>query len=158
LGKPTAMNEGFQILFLALFLLPAIYFLITLQNTLKAISPENRKMPPANVWLMCIPVFNFYWQFIVVEKMAKSIVAECNKLQIPLKENKPGYNLGLAWNICYLLFLIPVIKTFIAFFLIIFWILYWVKINQYQKMIIGNQNSFQLDVEKNIFYGDKPVN
>lgn len=158
MGKPTAMNEGFQILFLALFLLPAIYFLITLQNTLKAISPENRKMPPANVWLMCIPVFNFYWQFIVVEKMAKSIVAECNKLQIPLKENKPGYNLGLAWNICYLLFLIPVIKTFIAFFLIIFWILYWVKINQYRKMIIGNQNSFQLDAEKNIFYGDKPVN
>jgi uncharacterized membrane protein YphA (DoxX/SURF4 family) len=152
------MSEGFQFLFLALFLLPAIYFLITLQNTLKAISPENRKMPPANVWLMCIPVFNFYWQFIVVEKIAKSIAAEYNKLQIPLKENKPGYSLGLAWNICYLLFLIPFIKTFVAFFLLIFWVLYWVKINQYRKMIIQDQNSILPDAERNIFYGDKPLN
>ena len=150
------MNEGFQFLFLALFLLPAIYFLITLQNALKAISPENRKMPPANVWLMCIPVFNFYWQFIVVEKIAKSIAAEYNKLQLPLKENKPGYNLGLAWNICYLLFLIPFIKTFVAFFLLIFWILYWVKINQYRKMMIKDQNSILPDAERNIFHGDTP--
>ena len=37
-----------------IFLVPYIFFLLTLQNTLKAISYENRKMPPANVWLMLL--------------------------------------------------------------------------------------------------------
>jgi len=48
----------FQIIILALFLVPGIFFLLTLQNTLKVISPENRKMQPSNVWLMFIPLFN----------------------------------------------------------------------------------------------------
>ena len=67
-------------------------------------------MPFANVWFLCIPFFNFYWQFVVVNKIAQSIAMECEKLQIPVKESKPTYKLGLTWNICYILFLIPIIK------------------------------------------------
>jgi len=151
------MLPAYQFLFLGLFILPAIFFLITLQNTLKAISSENRKMPSANVWLLCIPLFNFYWQFIVVNKIPQAIALECGKLQIPVKETKPTYSLGLSWNICYILFLIPVIKSWIAIVLIIIWILYWIKVNQYRKLIIENQNTFLLDAERNIFYGDKVV-
>jgi len=151
------MLHTYQFLFLVLFILPAIFFLLTLQNTLKAISSENRKMPSANVWLLFIPVFNFYWQFIVVDKIAQSISLECEKLQIPVKEARPTYNLGLCWNICYILFLVPVIKLFVAVILTIFWILYWVKVNQYRELIIENKNTFLLDAERNIFYGDNVV-
>ena len=69
-------GPGFQFLFLALFLIPAIFFLLTLQNTLKAISEENRKMPPANVWLMFIPLFNIVWQFIMVDRIAHSLLVQ----------------------------------------------------------------------------------
>ena len=148
------MSTAFQVLFLALFILPAVFFVITLQNTLKAISPENRKMPFANVWLLFIPLFNFYWQFVVVNKIAESIAMECEKLQIPVKETKPTYSLGLSWNICYILFLIPIARLWMSIILMITWILYWIKVNQYKKLIIENQNSFLLDAEKNIFYGD----
>ncbi|HEY5371392.1 MAG TPA: hypothetical protein VIJ75_20610 [Hanamia sp.] len=149
------MSQAFQVLFLALFILPAVFFVITLQNTLKAISPENRKMPFANVWLLFIPLFNFYWQFVVVNKIAESIAMECEKLQIPVKETKPTYNLGLSWNICYILFLIPITRLWMSIILMITWILYWIKVNQYKKLIIENQNSFLLDAEQNIFYGDR---
>jgi len=149
------MSPAYQFLFLALFILPTVFFVITLQNTLKAISPENRKMPFANVWLLFIPFFNFYWQFVVVNKIAESIALECEKLQIPVKETKPTYNLGLSWNICYILFLIPIARLWMSIILMITWILYWIKVNQYKKLIIENQNSFLLDAEKNIFYGDR---
>ena len=151
------MLPAYQFLLLALFVVPAVFFIITLQYTLKAISPENRKMPFANVWLLCIPVFNFYWQFVVVNKIAQSIAIECERLEIPVKDTKPTFGLGLTWNISYVLFLIPAIKLWAGIVLTISWILYWIKVNQYRKLIIKNQNTFLLDAERNIFYGDKVV-
>ncbi len=151
------MTPAYQFLLLALFIVPAVFFIVTLQNTLKAISPENRKMSFANVWLLCIPVFNFYWQFIVVNKIAQSIAIECKRLGIPVKETKPTYRLGLSWSICYLLFLIPVIKVWAGIVLTITWVIYWIKVNQYRKLIIKNQNTFLHDAERNIFYGDNVV-
>jgi hypothetical protein len=151
------MNAAYQFVFLALFIVPAIFFIITLQNTLKAISPENRQMSFANVWLLCIPVFNFYWQFIVVNKIALSIAIECKRLGIPVKETKPTYQIGLSWNICYLLFLIPLIKLWAGIILTITWVIYWIKVNRYRKLIIKNQTTFLPDAERNIFYRDKVV-
>lgn len=99
----------FSIAFFLLFLIPAIFFLLTLQKTLNAISPENRKMEPSNVWLMLIPLFNIVWQFIVVDKVSQSIGDECMKLHIPVTDAKPTYSIGLAWNICNILSFIPII-------------------------------------------------
>ena len=151
----TGISALFQFVFLGLFLVPAIFFLLTLQNTLKAISPESRKMPPSNVWLMCIPLFNIVFQFIMVDKIAQSISAECIRLNIPVKENKPTYSLGLGWNICYLLILIPGIKGLAAIAVLVIWILYWIKVNKFKNLILANQNNYMLDAERNIFYGDK---
>jgi hypothetical protein len=88
-------------------------------------------------------------------QIAQSIALECEKLRIPVKESKPTYNLGLTWTICYILFLIPVIKLWIAIIIIPTWIIYWIKVNQYRKLIIQNQHSFLNDAERNIFHGDK---
>jgi len=150
----VSINAGFQFLFLALFLIPGIFFLLTLQNTLKSISEENRMMPPSNVWLMFIPLFNLVWQFIMVDKIAQSIGAECARLNIPVKDPKPTYNIGLAWNICNFLSIIPIIGGLAA--LIIF-ILYWVKVSEFKKLILANQNNYMLDAERNLFHGDKAI-
>ena len=75
---------GFQeiliIFFLALIiigicLIPFIFFLIELQNTLKVVKNENRKMKPGQVWLLFIPLFSIYWYFEVVNKIADSLKA-----------------------------------------------------------------------------------
>jgi Na+/phosphate symporter len=141
-----------QIILLALFLVPGIFFLLTLQNTLKVISPENRKMQPSNVWLMFIPLFNIIWQFIMVDRIAQSISAECVKLNIAVKQTKPTYNIGLAWNICNCISFIPIIGGLTA---LVMFILYWVKVGEYKKLLLVNQDNFLLDAERNIFYGDK---
>ncbi len=146
------MNGYYQLLFLLLFYLPLVFFLFTLQNTLKIISSENRKMPPANVWLIIIPLFGILWQFIVVSRIADSIKNECVKLNIPVEENRPTYNLGLAYCISYILFLIPAIKIIGAFAVITTWILYWVKVNNYKKLLIANKDNYMLDAERQIFH------
>ena len=130
-----------------IFLVPYIFFLLTLQNTLKAISYENRKMPPANVWLMLIPLFNIVWQFIMVNNIADSIKAECERLHIPVKENKPTAGIGLAWNISSVCFFIP----FASLASLVLWIIYWVKVNEYKNLIIANKDNFLLDAERQIF-------
>ncbi len=103
------MNQPsvFQFIFLLLFIIPVIFFLRSLQNTLKIISRENRKMSPSNVWLILIPVFGIAWQFMVVSKIADSIKAECTRLNIPVNESRPTYIIGLVCCISYLLFLFP---------------------------------------------------
>ena len=133
---------------IALALIPVIFFLLTLQRTLDAISIENRKMPPLNVWLMLIPLFNIVWQFIVVMKIADSIADECIRLNIPVKETRPTYNTGLTWNICSVCSFIPLVPLVS----LIFWIMYWVKVNEYKNLIINNKDNFMLDAEKQVFY------
>ena len=141
-----------SLILVPIFLVPAIFFLLTLQKTLNAISPENRMMPPSNVWLMLIPLFNIVWQFIMVDKIAQSVAAECTRLNIPTKDAKPTYNNGLAWNICNILSFIPLIGGLAS---LVTFILYWVKVNEFKNLISANQNNYLLDAERNIFHGDK---
>lgn len=140
---------GFQLFFLLLFFAPLIFFLLSLQKTMNVVSEENRKMPPSNVWLMLIPLFNIVWQFIMVNKIAESITEECIKLNIAVKESKPTYNIGLTWNICNLIIFIPIIGGLAA---LITFILYWVKVNDYKNLMIANKDNYMLDAERNIFY------
>ena len=96
---------------IAIMLVPAIFYLLTLQKTLNRCSPECRAMNPGMVWLMLIPLFNVVWQFFVVIKIAKSLGAEFQKRGLA-KDPNPGQTLGL---VC--------------------WILYWVKIAGYSGRI-----------------------
>ncbi len=130
-------------------LVPAIFFILTLQKTLTTISPENRKMQPGQVWLMLIPLFNLVWQFIVVDRISDSIAAECRRLNIPLSEKRPSYNIGLAYCI---LTIAGALIPFISLGGLVTWIVYWVKVAEYNKLMIDNQSNFMLDAERNVFH------
>src|SRR5690606_36665282 len=86
------------IVIIVAFLVPYILYLVTLQNTLKTISPVNRQMEPGRVWLLLIPVFNLIWNFIVAAKLADSLEAEYSSRGGDAGP-RPTYNLGLAVSI-----------------------------------------------------------
>src|ERR1700729_3133135 len=65
-----------QLILLAAFLVPAIFFLLTQQNTVKLVKPENRLMQPGLVWLQLIPLLGLLWQFFVITRIAGSIKNE----------------------------------------------------------------------------------
>lgn len=131
--SPTLMPVMVLIV-LVVFPIPVIFYLITLQNTLKAVSPENRKMEPGMVWLLLIPIFNIVWNFIVVNRMADSIQAELQKKGVSLTE-RPAYNVGIALCIIGCVTWIPVLGSVISIAGLICWIIYWVKISEFKKRI-----------------------
>ena len=142
----------FAIIFLVIFIIPVCFFLLTLQNTLKIISPENRKMSPGNVWLILIPLFGMAWQFIMVRRIADSISEECVRLNIDVKEKMPTYTIGLIYCISSIIFLIPITKTVGSIAALVTWIMYWIKVNQYRKLLIANKDNYMLDAEREIFH------
>lgn len=125
----------FGFIVLAVALLVAIFYLLTLQNTLKAISPQNRKMEPGMVWLLLIPLFNMVWQFIVVNRLSASIESEYTSRGLPCK-SRPTYNIGLAFAVLNCVNVVSYWSTPLRNLVglaIICWIIYWVQVNDYKK-------------------------
>ncbi len=145
---------GVALLLLFVFIAMAVFFLITQQKTLQAISPENRLMPPSNVWLQFIPLFNFYWVFVVVNKLSASIALENEKLHISTKELNPTRAIGTTTAIVYFVALIPIIKDLASVAWLVCFIIYWVKINECRKKIITNKGNDLLDVERDLLKMD----
>jgi|SRR5438093_4312572 len=145
------MNNASLFLFIAVFAIPYIIFLITQQNTLKAIQPQNRLMEPGKVWLQLIPLFGFIWQFFVVARIAGSLqkelvaqgtfsfeIAHEVEKKIYNIDKKPTYNIGITYCIlfsCSLIVFIPFLSGFIFLAGIICWIIYWTQLAEVKKQI-----------------------
>ncbi len=132
---PEMMIIYLPAIMIAVAIIPFIFFIITLSNTMKRISIENQKMPPGNMWLLLIPFFSLIWNFIVVNKMADSLQAEFAKRNITVSEERPGYNIGLTMAICFCASIIPAVGILARLEGLITWIMYWVKIAQYKSML-----------------------
>ena len=140
------------LLLVVLFLIPTIFYFISLQKALEAVSEENRQMPPGQVWLSLIPLFNFIWMFFVVNKIAESFALECYRLNIPVTELKPSQGIGMTKNILRLCSFIPLLGVLANLGFVVCWILHWIKVNEYRKLIIANRDNFTPDAEKGIFH------
>ena len=90
-----------------LFLLPAIFYLISLQKALERCAPQCRTMPPGQVWLLLIPLFGLVWHFIIVERMASSLRNEFVRRRMPLADPEPGKALGIAMCVLFAACLVP---------------------------------------------------
>ncbi|MBN1822417.1 MAG: hypothetical protein JXR31_11360 [Prolixibacteraceae bacterium] len=123
-------------LFSGLSIIPFIFYLITLQKTLYAVSIENRKMPPEQVWLSLIPLFGLVWQFIIVNRIADSLKFEFASKGIRTDEERPGISLGLAYCILFCCSIIPFLGFLTSIGGFICWIIYWVKIGEYKNKLI----------------------
>ncbi len=119
------------LIIIPLALIPFVFYLITLQNILKKVSPENQKMPPANVWLLFIPLFNIGWHFVVVSRVSDSLKAEFTKRGITFEAERPAYGVGLAYCILNCCTIIPVLGIVASIGWLICWIIFWVKVSSY---------------------------
>jgi hypothetical protein len=118
-----------------LFLIPAIFYLLTLQNTLSKCAPASRTMDPPLVWLLLIPFFHLIWGFFVVMALAKSLGNEFRRRAIPSADPMPGQSIGFAMCICGCCGLIPVINFLAGPAAFVLWIIYWVKIAEFSRFL-----------------------
>jgi hypothetical protein len=130
-------NLGYQELLLVgivlvLFIIPVIFFLVTLQNTLRVIEPQNRTMQPGNVWLVLIPFFGIVWAFIMVNAIANSCKVQLEQYGV-YHEQKPTYGVGIGWAVSSALSLIV---PFFSLFSLTMLIVYWIKVNETRKQLL----------------------
>lgn len=125
---PAEMLVGLLLILPLVSLIPMIFYLLTLQNALSKCAPENRAMPPGQVWLMMIPLFNWVWHFIIVNNVATSLGREFRSRGISA-EPKPGQEVGTAMCILNLTWIIPIVGFFSGIAGFVCWIVYWVKIS-----------------------------
>jgi hypothetical protein len=145
-------NEVIILLALVFFLLPFILFLLSQQNTLKTIQPQNRTMSPGEVWFQIIPLFGIVWQFIVVSRIADSIQRELSsEAALSLEQQstysasyygpKPTYSIGITYCILFCCSIIPYFGGLAFLAGIICWIIYWVQLSDNKNKIQMRQYS-----------------
>lgn len=137
-----------QLLFLLAFIVPYVLFLLTLYRTAEQISIQNRRLIPAQVWLLLIPLFNLFWMFVVINKLANSIKQECDRLNISYTQPTPTKDIGNVYAALAVTSLMPVIGFFFGVAAFICWIIYWTQVARYRKLFIENKDNELLDIER----------
>ena len=116
----------------------------TMKKTLNLIAEGNRCIKPNQVFGIAIPLFNIYWNFVVIKLLRDSLINEFYDRKIAVDE-APTYKKGSYYAWIYLLTNFP-IAPFVAVIAIILHILtlinYWVEINSY-KRILEEHNKFR---------------
>jgi hypothetical protein len=120
------------VILLVLGVIPQIFYLLTMQRTLKAISIENRKIEPDQVWFSLIPLFGLIWNFIMIIRVTDSLQSEFKKRNIHTNEEKPGYSIGITYCTLFCCAIIPILGSIAAIAGFVCWIIYWVKINTFK--------------------------
>jgi hypothetical protein len=119
---------------LCVFVLPTVFYILTIKKTLSRCAPENRTMEPGQVWLLLIPLFNMFWHFVIVLNVAKSLKKELEKRGSKLNL-MPSKNIGLAMCILTPLSIIPDIGILFTLAGLVCWIIYWTKIAGFSSQI-----------------------
>lgn len=134
-----------QILILLITIGLAIWYLNTLANTLKTINIMNREISPMDVWNLMIPFYNYYYYFVVMKRLSKSIENELNAHAIPT--HKPLYGFGIVTAVAFVVnavtgilvrfSLFPVLIAFgISIVAITIWIIYWGQVVSFKKRLM----------------------
>jgi hypothetical protein len=122
------------LLLLCVALIPEIFFLLNLQETLRRVSRENRRMTPGLVWLMFIPVFGLGWFIYTVLRITDSLRAEYRSRGWQ-PDGDFGYGVGLAAGILSIGGLVwrfvphraAAIGAVLSLGYLVCWIIYWVR-------------------------------
>lgn len=134
-----AMLSYFAVGLIAIWLLPMVFYLLSMQSALEAVRASNRRFAPGLVWLNLIPLFNLVWNFFVVNAVSGSLQREFAERGVR-DVGDCGHGIGIAMSILAVLTLVPVLGWSLASIVtLVLWILYWVKIVELKNRLQGLQ-------------------
>lgn len=125
---------------IALIALIQLIILLLLANAIKNVlllmKEQNRLLSPYQPFLMAVPLFNIYWNFVVVRNLRDSIINECYDRKLPIDEN-PTQNEGYIFSWSFLVgnLPLPFISYIASFTYIIGIVVYWKKVLEYKKLL-----------------------
>jgi hypothetical protein len=113
----------------------AIAFLSALVRVFIRVQPEHRRIEPGQIWLNLVPVFNFVWATVTVERIAESLRNEFMARSLHGPDEWYGRKYGittliLAASGVFLITLYVVVPLGL-----IYGIAYWRQINRYAERL-----------------------
>jgi hypothetical protein len=134
-GDLMVLAIAFLFALVAVWFVPLVFFLISMQGALRAVSPKNRGLSPGLVWLDLIPFFNLAWNFVVVIQVSQALKRELEERGI--KDcGDCGYAIGLAMSILWICAIVPLLGGLMWVAAVVLWILYWVKVVELKDRLI----------------------
>ena len=118
-----------------------VFYANTFRKTLLLVAPENRLMTPNQAWLIAVPLFNIYWNFVVTSRLADSLTNEFYDRKIAEEEN-PGKANGMLYAWLFLASNIPLppfILITIGLLSMVYFIVYWVKVNNFKNLLVEHE-------------------
>lgn len=140
-GMPLEMLLAVVLGCLAVGLLIAIFYMLTLSKALSRCRPRNRTMEPGHVWLLFIPFLNIVWQFIVVNRVTESLKNEFRDRGWS-SEGDFGQGVGMAMCIMGLLGWIPLLGLLLGMAQLICFVMFWVKIAGYSSQLARGDDDY----------------
>lgn len=121
--------------FACFFLIPQIFYILTLQKALEKCTPALRTITPGILWLYLVPFANLVMAFIIVFEMAKTLRNEFNRRGIFVADPKPGQTIGVAAAVTLCCSIIPFVGFLLWLAHLVLWIVYWMKITEYSRLL-----------------------
>lgn len=90
-------------------LVMTIFWVRSMQRTLRACAPSSRMADPSSPGLIMIPLFGLIWQFVANTNVSESIAREYRRRGWHLDENRPGFEQGMV--ACLIVCAVVLIRT-----------------------------------------------
>jgi hypothetical protein len=100
----------------------------------------HQKITPGQVWLLLIPLFNLFWNFIVFQRVPETFAAYFQATGRP-QPGDYGKQLGLIYAIVAICAIIPCVGMFAGIAGLVLLILLTVKFSGYKSLIISGGGS-----------------
>jgi len=115
--------------FICIPILIGLLFALTVRMLLEACAPESRTLQPNSVWWLLVPLVNMVFQFVVVLRVASTLVNEHQRRQ---RQGTPetGKEVGLAACIAGVAGVIPGLGVLSCVICLGCWIYYWVLLRR----------------------------
>ena len=122
--------------FLCIPIILGLLFALTVRMLLEACAPESRTIQPNSVWWLLVPLVNIVFQFVVVLRVASTLVNEHQRRQ---RQGLPetGKEVGLAACISGVAGLVPGLGPIAGVVCLGCWIYYWVLLRRITGQLSG---------------------
>lgn len=115
-----------------------VLFANTVRRTLQSINKANQVILPNQAWFLAVPLFNIYWNFEVVKRLAFSFNNEFFDRKVAVEE-MPTRRAGTIYAWAFLIYWFPLFPLFVRVaamvVFMIYFVVYWVQISQYKNLI-----------------------
>jgi hypothetical protein len=137
-NMPALLGCGAGLLFLTVMFAVALavgaFICYQLYLAASRLPEANRKLAPASVFLLLIPLLNAVWLFIVVIRLSEGY-QQYFAAQQRTDVGDCGYRVGLGWAIASVCVVVPVANIFAGLAALVMMILYLVKMSQLRAMV-----------------------